>query len=167
MGGGAVYRDNTYQPVTSGRPNPRVLSNTIFASESRATNDASQRNLTALAVFVGMHAFMEVANGLRAGCPAEHLHIPVPKCDAQFDPECSGRAVIPFSRTRYAVQSGQGPSVPRSQLTESTAWIDGSSVYGNGKTWSDLLRAAKGGKMKARDEQGLLPAVRNTAQSHD
>lgn len=160
-GGGVLYRDKTYQPLTEGRPNPRQLSQELFASSPSRRPLTSLRGRSALVTYFGQQMFSELHDGLHPGCPIEYFNIPIPKCDPQFDPHCTGTAQMPMTRTKYLATSGQGPSSPRAQLSESSAWIDGGSIYGNGKTWADGLRERKGGRLKARDKGGLYPAVRH------
>lgn len=159
MGGGTSYSDRSYGLQSAGRPNPRVLSTTLFTQESSRDSLPSLRNSTALMVFYGQQVFAELHDGLHAGCPVEYSNIAVPRCDPHFDPKCSGKVAIPFTRTRYMTASGQGPSGPRQQLSENSAWIDGGSIYGNGKAWADALRSRQGGKLRARDAAGRFPAV--------
>jgi dual oxidase len=159
LGGGALYNDATYRPLSEGRPSPRLLSEQLFDQPPSSRPLSSLRNATALMVFFGQQLFAEIHNGLLPGCPVEYFNIPVPRCDKHFDAQCTGKAEIPFQRSRYVATSGQGPSVPRAQLNQNSAWIDGGSIYGDTKTWTDQLRSRSGGRLKARDAGGRFPAL--------
>jgi len=159
MGGGVLYSDASYEMLTAGRPNPRVLSNALFATPPSTASLPSLRNVSALAVFFGQQVFAEMHNGLQQGCPVEYVNIDIPKCDPVFDPQCTGTQHMPFSRSRYVSTSGQGPSAPRQQLNENSAWLDGGSIYGNGKTWTDKLRAESGGLLKSMPGSPLFPSL--------
>lgn len=161
LGGGIMYRDKTYQPLTAGRPNPRTLSQQLFSSPPSLQARSSLTGRTALVAYYGQQVFAELHGGVQAGCPIEYFNIPIPECDATFDPHCTGVESMPMARSRYLATSGQGPSIPRVQLADSSPWIDGGTIYGNGKTWADALRERQGGRLKSRDENGWFPAVRN------
>ena len=49
-------------------------------------------------------------------CPIELLDIPVPKCDEDFDEECTGTKKMPYERIKYDKLTGQSPNTPRQQV---------------------------------------------------
>lgn len=49
-------------------------------------------------------------------CPVEMLKIPVPRCDTDFDPGCSGTKHMPYQRITYDKETGQSPNSPRRQV---------------------------------------------------
>lgn len=176
MGGGIRYKDKTYEPIDH-QPNARLLSNELFdaGDADRSTRpQTSLKNRSVLLAFYGQQLFNELHDGQHAGCPIEYFNIGIPKCDEKFDPKCTDKAQMPFTRTKYVQTSGQGPSTPRIQISENSAWIDGGSIYGNGKTWADSLRARVGGRLRGRDGDARFPAMNdqrlpftNTAPSTD
>jgi hypothetical protein len=83
--------------------------------------------------------------------------IPVPKCDEYFDPNCTGKAYMPFWRT--AAAPGTGVNSPRENVNYQTIWIDGSSIYGTTIQEQRTLRTLEDGKMKV-DEEGYPPLNR-------
>jgi hypothetical protein len=159
MGGSTWYADKTYEPMSAGRPSARLLSNELFTTPPSQESLLSTQGRTALLAFYGQQLYTELHDGRHAGCPVEYFNIAIPKCDATFDPLCTGKAEMPFTRTKYLATSGQGPSTPRAQLSENSAWLDGGSIYGNGKTWSDQLRTRAGGLLNSKNEDGKFPAV--------
>lgn len=49
-------------------------------------------------------------------CPIELLDIPIPKCDPDFDIQCSGTKNMPYERIKYDKHTGQSPNAPRKQV---------------------------------------------------
>ncbi|KAG8440375.1 hypothetical protein GDO86_006217 [Hymenochirus boettgeri] len=125
-------------------PNPRQISNVAMKGDSGLS---SQRNRTVLGVFFGYHVFSEIFSTEKPGCPPEYLNIVVPKGDSTFDPNSTGKIVLPFQRSQWCKHSGNSPNNPRFQINSVTGWIDGSSVYGPSHSWSDALRSFSGGKL--------------------
>ncbi len=58
----------------------------------------------------------------------DSMPIAVPKCDTWFDPNCTGKVSLPFSRSLYELDD-----CARNQLNSKSAWIDASHVYGADK----------------------------------
>ncbi|XP_029431202.1 dual oxidase 1-like isoform X2 [Rhinatrema bivittatum] len=150
----ANYADGVYQVVQEPHlPNPRRISNVAMQGKSGLP---SARNRTVLGVFFGYHVFSEIIDEHKMGCPAEFLNIKIPEGDPVFDPQHSGRIVIPFQRSLWCKQTGRSPNNPRHQVNSVTAWIDGSSIYGSSHSWSDALRSFSGG-MLASGSDPLFP----------
>lgn len=83
----------------------------------------------------------EISGEQAPGCPPEYFNIPVPVGDPTFDFQGSGTVSIPYQRADYETSnSGYSPNHPREQLNPVTSYLDGSSIYGRDKTWSDQLR---------------------------
>lgn len=89
--------------------------------------------------------------------PQELANIPVPRGDAWFDPFNTGTAEMGFNRSIYDPTTGATGGVPREQLNEISAWIDGSNVYGSDEERALALRSNDGtGRLKT-SAGGLLP----------
>ncbi|XP_056428532.1 dual oxidase 1-like [Hyla sarda] len=140
-----AYSDGVYQAMKEPHlPNPRKISNVAMKGPS---GQPSQRNRTVLGVFFGYHVMSEIYGIEKLGCPIEYLNIKIPAGDETFDPDNTGKVVIPFRRSEWCKQSGNSPNNPRYQVNSVTAWIDGSSIYGPSHSWSDALRSFSGGKL--------------------
>ncbi|XP_069621909.1 dual oxidase 1 isoform X2 [Ranitomeya imitator] len=86
------------------------------------------------------------------GCPIEYLNIEIPAGDEVFDPDSTGKIVMPFRRSKWCKQSGNSPNNPRYQVNSVTSWIDGSSIYGPSHSWCDALRSFSGGKLTSSSD---------------
>uniref|UniRef100_UPI00398F1C9E dual oxidase 2-like isoform X2 n=1 Tax=Pristiophorus japonicus TaxID=55135 RepID=UPI00398F1C9E len=134
----ANYADGVLEALQEPElPNPRSISNKAMKGPSGIRCD---RNRTALFVYFGFHVIDEILEVTGSGCPPEFLNIRVPSGDAVFDPDNTGKVQLPFQRGRWTKSSGQSPNNPRVQINHVTAWIDGSSIYGSSRSWSDALR---------------------------
>ncbi|XP_049580579.1 dual oxidase 2 [Syngnathus scovelli] len=134
----ANFRDGVYQAKNESElPNPRNLSRTLSVGPSGLP---SKRNHTVLSLIFGYHVAFEIMNSRTPGCPPEFMNIPVPKGDPVFDPNSTGKVLLPFQRGPWDKDTGQSPGNPRTQVNFVTAWIDGSSIYGPSTSWSDSLR---------------------------
>nr|DBA31677.1 TPA: hypothetical protein GDO54_007470 [Pyxicephalus adspersus] len=149
-----AYSDGVYQAMQEPHlPNPRKLSNVAMKGDS---GQPSQRNRTVLGVFFGYHVMSEIFRIEDLGCPIEFLNIKIPAGDDIFDPENTGKVVLPFRRSKWCKESGISPNNPRYQMNSVTAWIDGSSIYGHSHSWCDALRSFSGGRL-ASGSDPLFP----------
>ncbi|XP_023650803.1 dual oxidase 1 [Paramormyrops kingsleyae] len=149
----ARYSDGVSQPLQEPHvPNPRKISNLIMKGSSGLP---SSRNRTVLSVFFGYHAVYEILDSKRPGCPPEYMHIAVPIGDPVFDPNSTGKVLLPFQRAQWDHESSQSPNNPRTQLNHVTAWIDGSSIYGASSSWCDALRSFKGGRLASGPQEDM------------
>lgn len=64
------------------------------------------------------------------------MPIPVPRCDKIFDVDCKGDRAIPFTRSLFV-----NGSTPRAPLSDITAWIDASMIYGSSELQAKKLRS--------------------------
>ena len=66
--------------------------------------------------YSGQLVSLELIDTDDSTCPVELLAIPVPTCDAGFDPECTGDKYLPYERIAYDKRTGQSPNSPRKQV---------------------------------------------------
>lgn len=134
---GRPFRLEARIPMTmdmsgNGRPNPRVISNTISASRDEAAGN--KRRVAEMATFFGQfldHTITETEN------EKESVPIPVPANDTAFN-----GGAIPFFRTRKE-------RTPRgyAALNLLPSFIDAASVYGPTEARANLLREGRGGRL--------------------
>ncbi|KAM6960644.1 dual oxidase 2 [Aplochiton taeniatus] len=149
----ARYSDGVYQPLKEPQlPNSRVISNLITKG---TPGQPSTRNQTVLSVFFGYHVVFEILDSRQPGCPPEFMHILIPKGDPVFDPTSTGKVLLPFQRGPWDKESGQSPNNPRTQVNLVTSWLDGSSIYGPSRSWSDTLRYFSGGLLVSGSEWNM------------
>ncbi|RWS24761.1 dual oxidase 2-like protein [Leptotrombidium deliense] len=146
------YSDGVYKPAGAKRPHPIEISDQLFHGE---LGTQSKTGKTALLVYFGQQVVEEILDSRRPSCPPEYIHLDVPKDHLYYKTmKHTKMAVI---RSRYDEKSGHSPNNPRQQLNEFTPWIDGGVIYGISKSWSNLLRSFKGGKLKSSEKDHLLP----------
>ncbi|GAM21238.1 hypothetical protein SAMD00019534_044130 [Acytostelium subglobosum LB1] len=86
--------------------------------------------------------------------PNYPMPIPVPKCDAYFDPRCTGNMTMPYFRTGFTkvsctktTSTRQSDGFCYEQINTMSSYIDANPVYGTTKDTADLLRSFDKGKM--------------------
>ena len=87
----------------------------------------------------------------------EAAPIAVPTGDPFFDPTSSGTATIEFNRSVSDPTTGAVLGNPREQITEITAWIDASNVYGSEEERLAVLREGVDSPFLRTNGDGLLP----------
>jgi hypothetical protein len=148
----AQYADGIAAPAGADRPSPREISNTI-AAHPEDEEMISGNSLSAFAYLWGQ--FIDHDLDLTTSSSANGtLNIPVPGGDESFDPMGSGDEVIPLSRSNYL--AGTGVDSPRQQVSDITAYLDGSMIYGSDATRAAALREFAGGRLLTSDGD-LLP----------
>lgn len=147
----ADYADSISAPkidMTNNRPNPRVVSNRLFAQETNISNGQSLSDFTwAFGQFLD-HDISFVEDN-----PLENLsNIEIPSDDEYFTPGTT----IHMSRSMAAPGTGTDISNPREYNNKVTSFIDGSAIYGSDLERANWLRTFEGGKLKT-SPGNLLP----------
>lgn len=139
---GDGFADGQSAPAGPNRPNPRAISNALFAQEGLLNDPVGLSDYTWV-----FGQFLDHDLGL-TGQIGEDLPIPVPMGDPDFDPFFFGTVHIPFHRNTPRVGTGFGIGNPRNYDNEITAYLDGSGVYGSDEHRADWLRTFTDGKLK-------------------
>ncbi len=137
------YADLVAEPAGLDRPNPRKISNYLFAQDGLIDDP---RELSDYAWVFGQfidHDIVAVEENKE-----EFMPIRVPAFDAHFDPSGTGQVIIPMSRSAFDENSGTSPDNPRKNTNDITAWLDASNVYGSDVYKANWLRTFQGGKLK-------------------
>lgn len=154
----ADYADGVSAPAGEDRPSPREISNVVMDQDESILND---RRLSAMIWQWGQFIDHDLDLSLtQTGDSAETLPIAVPTGDPDFDPNSTGTATIPFTRTIYDPATGDAVGNEREQINSITAYMDGSQVYGSDQATADSLREFSGGRLKTSGDN-LLPTDAN------
>ncbi|HRD81339.1 MAG TPA: peroxidase family protein [Saprospiraceae bacterium] len=147
---GTAYADGISAPTGVNRPNPRAISNMIFAQGNFMP---APQGLSDYMWVWGQ--FIDHDFGLTPDIN-ETLHIPIPSGDVHFDPFGTGQVSIPVHRNLFDVTTGTGIANPRQHINIISSYIDASFVYGDRNARAAWLRTFTGGKLKV-SEGNLLP----------
>ena len=149
----AAYGDGVSTLAGEDRPNPRDVSNIVFAQADAHVNAAGTSDFLWL-----WGQFLDHDIDLTDGVdPAEPAPIEIPAGDPLFDPFATGDVVIDMNRSIYDSSTGSDVEDPRQQINEITAWIDASNVYGSDAERAGALRANDGSGKLLQGEGGFLP----------
>lgn len=141
--------DDKSSPSGADRPNPRTISNTVFAQSGSIEEPSG-----ASAMLFQWGQFLDHDLDLtEAAYPPEPFHISVLDGDSVF-PE---GAVIPLFRSVYDKDTGTMTGNPRQQINQITAFIDASNVYGSDETRASALRTNDGTGRLKNSQWNLLP----------
>ena len=150
----ADYEDGLSAPAGADRPSAREISNAL---SSQSEELFSEDRLSAFLYVWGQFLDHDIdLSPTQSG--GEQFNIEVPTGDEYFDPNGTGSQIIPLTRSVY--DPATGDTIPREQLNEITAWIDGSMVYGSDEATAASLRTFKDGTLKIGND-GLLPTDEN------
>lgn len=144
------YADGIEAPGGISRPNPRVISNALFAQDSLLNEPM---NLSDFVWVFGQFIDHDIS---LTGDSHENAIIPVPVGDPWFDPFGQGASMIFMRRSEPMDGTGTDTNNPREHVNEITAWLDASSVYGSDLERANWLRTFSDGKMKT-STYNLLP----------
>ena len=144
------YSDGIASPGGTNRPNPRTISNELFAQNSFLSD---VRGLSDFTWVFGQFVDHDITFVLDS---EESLPIPVPAGDPQFDPYGTGQVSIGLHRSEVAPGTGTSPQNPRNHPNAITAFLDASAVYGSDIERANWLRTFAEGKLKI-SEHNMLP----------
>jgi len=147
------YANNESEPSGADRPNPRHISNEIFAQSESEPEPSGVSDM-----FWLWGQFLDHDIDLTGeDHEGEAFNIQVPTGDPYFDPFFTGMVEIPLTRSGFEEGTGEN-GVPREQTNEITPFIDASNVYGVDEARLAFMRA-DGGKLKVTESDygDLLP----------
>ena len=156
-----AYPDGVSAISGADRPNPRTISNEIFAQPDLIEDPM---NLSDFCWVWGQ--FLDHDLTLVFDDPNAWSFISVPAGDPWMDPFGSGQAMIPMRRSAFAPGTGTDTSNPAQHRNEISAFVDASNVYGSDQHRADWLRTFEGGKLKT-SAGNLLPYNTTTGEYDD
>jgi len=133
-----AYDDGVALPSGGTRPGARAISNGCVAQERLVP---SADNASGFLWQWGQFLDHDLSLVPISVFP-ERFDIEVPPGDPAFDPEATGTATIPLTRSAWAFVAGV-----REQINSITAWVDASNVYGSDTRRARAMRG-KGGTLK-------------------
>ncbi|MCA9118542.1 MAG: carboxypeptidase regulatory-like domain-containing protein [Planctomycetaceae bacterium] len=154
----ADYSDGISAPAGEDRPSAREISNALSDHVDEAV--PNDRNLSAFLYVWGQFLDHDIDLTTTQAAGTESFDIEVPTGDPYFDPNTTGDQVISLTRSSFDESTGTDSTNPRQQITEITAWIDGSMIYGSDAETAASLREFTGGRLLIGDD-GLLPTDEN------
>ncbi|XP_069121720.1 dual oxidase-like [Argopecten irradians] len=162
-----AYADYTYQARSKGLPSAREISNALFIQNMSIESGGSSLNRSALFAFFGQLVDFELTDVDDTTCPVELMSIPVPRCDPDYDPQCSGTVSMPYERAAYDKKSGQTPNSPRQQINGATSYIDAGFVYGTNTVRTAFLRKDKTAYLASGDKWEKYPETNDIGVPYD
>jgi hypothetical protein len=147
----AAYADGFSAPSGGTRASARAVSNAVAAHPDDEMPNA--RFLSAYGYLWGQFIDHDL-DLTTSAVPTESFNVAVPAGDAYFDPNNTGTQVIALKRSEYDPTTGLINA--RQQISDITAFIDGSMIYGSDAVRALALRTLSGGKLLA-SAGDLLP----------
>ncbi|MEM8527360.1 MAG: peroxidase family protein [Bacteroidota bacterium] len=144
------YSDGISAPGGVNRPNPRTISNELFAQVDFLNDPRGMSDFTWVFGQFLDHDITFVLDN------EEDASIPIPAGDPQFDPFGTGQVQIGMHRSAVAPGTGTSTRNPRNHTNIITAFIDASAVYGSEIEHANWLRTFRDGKMKV-SQGNMLP----------
>ena len=142
-------------PSGAGHPNARNVSNSLLSLAPFRFNAYSVAALAAAWGQFVAHDMIMTGPPEAAGLD-EVVAVPVPPCDADMDPACTGTQTLTFHRNEFAAGTGTNAANARVLVNKQTAFLDGSVVYGTTVGRAALLRSgARGLLLTGADGNGL------------
>ncbi len=146
------YSDGMNTPAGNTRPNARAVSNIVSTQSQFEDNELGLSDFVwAWGQFIDHDIVLTESTS-----PPEQFNIPVPSCDAFFDPNCTGSMVLHFNRAAFDTNTGSNTNNPRTHINKTTAFLDASMVYGSAFFRAAWMRTYTDGKMKT-SLNDLLP----------
>ena len=146
----ADYADGISAIGGNDRPNPRAVSNAVFAQEDLFDDP---RNMSDYCWVWGQFIDHDITLVTDA---QDFMYIQVPQGDEDFDPWNTGAALIPMRRSAATDNSGTDVDNPLQYPNGISSFIDASGVYGSDEERADWLRTNSNGKLKT-STGNLLP----------
>ncbi len=141
------FSDGASSPAGATRANPRAISNAIFAQDAERFSASGLSDMWwAFGQFVD-HDITLTVDGRQ-----EFMGIRVPRGDRFFDPDSTGRGMIPMMRSAGEL----GERGVRRYRNEISSFLDASNVYGSTAQRAAWLRTGEGGKLRV-SSGNLLP----------
>lgn len=156
------YADGYSAPGGASRPNPRIISNELFAQDSLLMDPLNLSDFTwVFGQFID-HDITSISND-----PTEPVHIPVNFPDPHFNPGGAFPFINIFMfRSQKVEGTGTDISNPRMYTNNITSWIDGSGIYGSDDVRASYLRTFVDGKLRT-SSGNLLPYNTTTGELND
>jgi len=144
-----TYRDSISEPSGHDRPNPRVISNRLFAQPSMINDRANRSDfIWAFGQLIDHELTLVPNDESQAG----FMPIIVEETDEFFEEGDQ----IPMHRSMRYQGTGTDINNYLKTFNNVTAFIDGSAIYGSSKAHADWLRSFSRGKLKT-SKGNLLP----------
>jgi hypothetical protein len=144
--GVTYYNDGMAEPAGGGRANPRYVSNML------GDQPLPMQDVRGLSDFTWQWGqFLDHDITLRRTATTEPMPIMVPFTEDPLQP------LIPFARSAYDPLTGSSLGSPREQITDTTAFVDASMVYGTTADRAAALRTFAGGLLATSQNGELMP----------